>query len=115
MTTSDNVGSCDIRDTCDGAHVADPQVAIVAAVAVMRAKVAYIVKCKDERREPKTGILADLHFHDLRREATSRLDNVFKLHELTKIVGHSSPAMLHVVRPSECRRLHVAAGRGRWS
>jgi integrase len=38
--------------------------------------------------------LEDLNFHDLRREATSRLATVFGLHELMKIVGHSSPAML---------------------
>lgn len=36
----------------------------------------------------------DLIFHDLRHEATSRLAEVFALHELMKITGHSSTRML---------------------
>ena len=40
------------------------------------------------------GFLNDLHFHDFRHEATSRLASIFSLHELMKIVGHSSSSML---------------------
>lgn len=32
--------------------------------------------------------LMNLRFHDLRHEATSRLAEIFPLHELTKITGH---------------------------
>lgn len=38
--------------------------------------------------------LRDLRFHDLRHEATSRLAEVFPMHELTKITGHKDPRML---------------------
>lgn len=38
--------------------------------------------------------LLDLHFHDLRHEATSRLADKLQLHELMKVTGHKSSAML---------------------
>ncbi|WP_421548724.1 tyrosine-type recombinase/integrase [Pseudomonas sp. QD4] len=38
--------------------------------------------------------LVNLRFHDLRHEATSRLAEVFPLHELTKITGHQDTRML---------------------
>ena len=38
--------------------------------------------------------LVDLRFHDLRHEATSRLAEIFPLHELTKITGHQDTRML---------------------
>lgn len=38
--------------------------------------------------------LADLHFHDLRHEAISRLAEKLQLHELMKVTGHKSSAML---------------------
>ncbi|EHW5566465.1 site-specific integrase, partial [Escherichia coli] len=38
--------------------------------------------------------LRDLRFHDLRHEATSRLAEIFPMHELTKITGHKDPRML---------------------
>lgn len=38
--------------------------------------------------------LKDLRFHDLRHEATSRLAEVFPMHQLTKITGHEDPRML---------------------
>ncbi|MDO9616215.1 MAG: site-specific integrase [Pseudomonas sp.] len=38
--------------------------------------------------------LMDLRFHDLRHEATSRLAEIFPLHELTKITGHQDTRML---------------------
>lgn len=39
-------------------------------------------------------LLCDLHFHDLRHEATSRLAEMFQLHELMKITGHGDSRML---------------------
>jgi integrase len=39
-------------------------------------------------------LLVDLHFHDLRHEATSRLAEKFQLHELMKITGHKDTRML---------------------
>jgi integrase len=38
--------------------------------------------------------ITDLRFHDLRHEACSRLADKFSLHELMKITGHKSAAML---------------------
>lgn len=38
--------------------------------------------------------LLELRFHDLRHEATSRLAEIFPLHELTKITGHQDTRML---------------------
>ncbi|MES9841247.1 MAG: site-specific integrase [Candidatus Thiodiazotropha endolucinida] len=40
------------------------------------------------RKLKKRAIIDDLHFHDLRREALSRLAKVFSLMELAKISGH---------------------------
>ena len=40
------------------------------------------------------SFLLDLRFHDLRHEATSRLAEIFPLHELTKITGHQDTRML---------------------
>lgn len=38
--------------------------------------------------------LVDLHVHDLRHEATSRLAEIYPLHELAKITGHKDTRML---------------------
>jgi len=40
------------------------------------------------------SFLVDLRFHDLRHEATSRLAEIFPLHELTKVTGHEDTRML---------------------
>lgn len=42
----------------------------------------------------KDPILANLHFHDLRHEATSRLAEKLQMHELMKVTGHKGTAML---------------------
>lgn len=39
-------------------------------------------------------LLVDLHFHDLRHEATSRLADKLQLHELMKVTGHKGTRML---------------------
>ena len=44
--------------------------------------------------EDEDKILEDLHFHDLRHEATSRLATVLAMHEVMKVTGHKSAKML---------------------
>ena len=44
--------------------------------------------------EASDNTLADLHFHDLRHEATSRLAEKLQMHELMKVTGHKSSAMV---------------------
>ncbi|HAM5524129.1 TPA: site-specific integrase, partial [Escherichia coli] len=58
--------------------------------AVKRARERY------EQAKPQCDdtFLKDLRFHDLRHEATSRLAEIFPMHELTKITGHKDPRML---------------------
>lgn len=62
--------------------------------AVQRARGRYEVECEEAGVLPRDGFLVDLRFHDLRHEATSRLAEVFPMHELTKITGHRDPRML---------------------
>ncbi|WP_028536000.1 integrase [Paludibacterium yongneupense] len=62
--------------------------------AVERARQAYVSECVGAGQEPQEAFLVDLHFHDLRHEATSRLAAIFPLHELAKITGHKDPRML---------------------
>ena len=57
------------------------------------------VKRARERYEKTNSLcdesfLKDLRFHDLRHEATSRLAEIFPMHELTKFTGHKDPRML---------------------
>ncbi len=61
---------------------------------VARARKGYLSNCKKTRQKPDPRYLTDLRFHDLRHEATSRLADIFPLHELTKITGHKDPRML---------------------
>jgi integrase len=51
------------------------------------------LKIKEELETTDT-FLVDLHFHDLRHEATSRLAEHLQMHELMKVTGHTSSAML---------------------
>lgn len=44
--------------------------------------------------EADDSVMLDLHFHDLRHEATSRLAEKLQMHELMKVTGHKSSAML---------------------
>ncbi|WP_026353142.1 site-specific integrase [Solimonas variicoloris] len=62
--------------------------------AVVRARRLYAQECKEAESRPDDHFLADLRFHDLRHEATSRLASIFPLHELAKITGHKDPRML---------------------
>jgi integrase len=66
--------------------------------AVARARRIYEKELRDAGEEPSVikedPLLTDLHFHDLRHEATSRLAEVFALHELMKVTGHKDTRML---------------------
>lgn len=62
--------------------------------AVDRARQLYVQERIESGQRPDPRYLADLRFHDLRHEATSRLAAIFPLHELTKITGHKDPRML---------------------
>lgn len=46
-----------------------------------------------EKIEAEDKVLVDLHFHDLRHEATSRLAEKLAMHELMKVTGHKSTRM----------------------
>ena len=61
---------------------------------VKRARIAYEDECRVQSKPIDKNFLIDLRFHDLRHEATSRLANIFPMHELTKITGHKDPKML---------------------
>lgn len=60
---------------------------------VERARKSYEAESKEARVRPDLKYLTDLRFHDLRHEATSRLAEIFSMHELTKITGHKDPRM----------------------
>lgn len=60
--------------------------------AVIRARKGYEADFVADLRDEK--VLVDLTFHDLRHEATSRLADVFQMHELMKITGHKDSRML---------------------
>lgn len=62
--------------------------------AVTRARTSYVKDCLEQGILPHEHFLVNLHFHDLRHEATSRLAAIFPMHELTKITGHKDPRML---------------------
>jgi integrase len=44
--------------------------------------------------EADDNAMNDLHFHDLRHEATSRLAEKLQMHELMKVTGHKSSSMV---------------------
>ncbi|EKN3468283.1 site-specific integrase [Yersinia enterocolitica] len=59
-----------------------------------RARKLYEQECAASGKKANSDYLLDLRFHDLRHEATSRLAEIFPMHELTKITGHKDPRML---------------------
>lgn len=83
--------------------------------AASRGRKNYIEYCTTSGRAVDPDFLVDLHFHDLRHEAISRLAEIFSLHELMKIVGHSSSTMLqryyHPRAEDFAKRLDEAARR----
>lgn len=64
--------------------------------AVERARKRYVAACERIGHEPDPRFLVDLHFHDLRHEATSRLfeRGVFDMMEVASITGHKTLSML---------------------
>lgn len=62
--------------------------------AVARGRRMYLADCKNAASEPLDGFLLDLHFHDLRHEATSRLAEKLQMHELMRVTGHKDTRML---------------------
>jgi integrase len=49
------------------------------------------------RKAKKAAMLEDLHFHDTRREALTRLSRIFNVMELAKMSGHRNLSILQNV------------------
>jgi integrase len=63
--------------------------------AVSRARSAYEKECEEKKEKPDPSFLADLTFHDLRHEATSRFfEKGFNVMEVASITGHKTLQML---------------------
>lgn len=63
--------------------------------AVERAQQQYLDDCKAAKKKAKPGFLADVHFHDTRHEAASRLaEKLPNLIELSAVTGHRDLRML---------------------
>jgi integrase len=57
--------------------------------ALVRAKDKYLSDCKESRVRPARGFLEDVHFHDTRHEAASRLaEKLPNVLELSAVTGH---------------------------
>lgn len=60
-----------------------------------RAKAKYVADCAESRRKPVAGFLEDVHFHDTRHEAASRLaEKLSNVLELSAVTGHRDLRML---------------------
>lgn len=64
------------------------------STAVARARAAHEAECAKSGSPPHPTFMLNLTFHDLRHEGTSRLAEIYEIHELMKITGHSSTRML---------------------
>jgi len=63
--------------------------------AIERAQLAYADDCRKAHRKPVRGFLEDVHFHDTRHEAASRLaDKLSNVLELSAVTGHRDVRML---------------------
>jgi integrase len=63
--------------------------------AVIRARRSHEASCVQKRTPPSPTFLVDLHFHDLRHEATSRLfERGLNVMEVASITGHKTLQML---------------------
>ncbi len=68
--------------------------------ALHAARTQYVKECATKRIHPDATYLVDIHLHDLRHEATSRMAPLFRQHELSIITGHRDPRMLlHYYHP----------------
>lgn len=77
----------------EGEGVEDPERELRALLFKKRRPLAVTLHLWEEVQKTDQT-LVDLHFHDLRHEATSRLADHFLLHELMKVTGHKSSSML---------------------
>lgn len=60
-----------------------------------RAQAKYLEDCEKTKRKPSPAFLADVHFHDTRHEAASRLaEKLPNLLELSAVTGHKDLRML---------------------
>jgi len=65
------------------------------ARAIERAQVNYADDCRKNRRKLVKGFLEDIHFHDTRHEAASRMaDKLSNVLELSAVTGHRDLRML---------------------
>jgi len=63
--------------------------------AIERAQEQYVADCKKAQRTPVGGFLFDVHFHDTRHEAASRLaEKLSNVLELSAVTGHRDLRML---------------------
>ena len=63
--------------------------------AIERAQQDYLADCQAARRKPQPGFLSDVHFHDTRHEAASRLaEKLSNVLELSAVTGHRDLRML---------------------
>jgi integrase len=62
---------------------------------IERAQEQYVADCKAAKRKPLAGFLVDVHFHDTRHEAASRLaEKLSNVLELSAVTGHRDLRML---------------------
>jgi integrase len=63
--------------------------------AIERARDAYVADCRAKKQPHDVGFLVDVHFHDTRHEATSRLaEKLPNILELSAVTGHKDVRML---------------------
>lgn len=63
--------------------------------AIARAQLKYADDCRKSRQRPIAGFLDDLHFHDTRHEAASRIaEKLSNVLELSAVTGHKDLRML---------------------
>jgi len=76
-----------------------------------RALAAYQADCAKTAKKPDPAFLADLHFHDLRHEATSRLfEKGLGVMEVASMTGHKSLSMLKRYTHIEAEKLAKKLG-----
>ena len=76
-----------------------------------RARATYEADCAEADRAPDDAFLADLRFHDLRHEATSRLfGKGLGIMEVASMTGHKSLSMLRRYTHIEAERLAAKLG-----
>ncbi len=76
-----------------------------------RALAMYQADCAAQGQKPDPAFLADLHFHDLRHEATSRLfEKGLGIMEVASMTGHKSLAMLKRYTHIEAEKLAKKLG-----